>query len=141
MNTNKKTFLNRLFDKPLWFHFMVWFAFVYILFSILVLTFFKNEDIKISTFFIGSIGLSILFGGMAMLMVSGLKQSDRFFTTFGQLEIEAKDALTPHELLKVRQNLIDLYRQYPSYGQSQVNTLFTMIDTRLNYEFKDLKNK
>lgn len=117
---NKKTFLNRLFDKPLWFHFMIWFAFVYILFSILVLAFFKNEDIKISSFFIGSIVLSTLFSGMSTLMVLGLKQSDRLFSNLKIIEKEAESAKTPHELLKIRQNLIDLNKQYPGYGHDYV---------------------
>ena len=125
----------KFYDKPLWMHFIVWFTISSIMFFLM----FSWESIlSFKRLMIGCLSIGCLFGLGFSAMIGLSKTTQKIYDQFSKFENQAKLATDRDQLLKIRTELIEYYRKNVSFKQQgyEARKIVTLIDTRLNYEFK-----
>lgn len=130
----KKTIFEKLWDMPMYAHFIIWFLVVYISFGAV----FYNVAVNPMRMFIGLAVISGLLatGFTGMLWLA--KKAQAFYSILQDIEKRAKDATTSDELLIIRKELLKHWKNNSFHQNTGIESkkVLQLIDTRLIYEFK-----
>lgn len=130
----KKSIFIKLWDMPMYAHFIIWFVVVYVSFGAV----FYNVAVNPMIMFIGLAIISVLLamGFTAMLWLA--KKAQEFYSILQDIEQRAKDATTSDELLIIRKELLKHWRKNSFHQNTGAESkkVLQIIDTRLIYEFK-----
>ena len=130
----KKTIYEKLWDMPMYAHFIIWFLVVYIAFGAV----FYNVAVNPMRMFIGLAIMAGLLSTGVTCMLWLAKKAQEFYSILEGIEQRAKDATTSDELLIIRKELLKNWRKN-SFDQNtgaESKKVLQIIDTRLIYEFK-----
>lgn len=140
-----KKLIDKFADSPLWVHFIVYSLFGAV-FTFLVFKFFiaglvikdVPKEILVSQKII-SVFIGIVVGFLGVAADWNGRKNDRFFTKLSELRKKAREAKTALELHAIKNDLILFYQNnscsHP-HAHSLTKDLYTMIETRMEFEFK-----
>jgi len=135
----KETLMAKFNKAPALIQFIIWFIFCYTVFFIAwSLVEMRTQMLNKLDSDLTSTIISVILALMFTIMQHQMKKSKRFWETLREIETEVTNSTTADELKSLRKRLRTLANTEVYHIMiMECNKVFTIIDTRLRYEFKE----